>query len=157
FTAWHEFGRLKPADFAMQREGVVQKLRGLSADVLNPLVARAFADAPTTMREVAQRYGALLADAEKQWRALLKASPDAKSLPDESAEALRRVLYGADSPCDVPDEHLANNEWHFPTNTVVELWKLQNDLDRYLLQSAAVPAYATILVDRAQPVTPRVF
>ncbi|MEO6740273.1 MAG: PSD1 and planctomycete cytochrome C domain-containing protein [Chthoniobacteraceae bacterium] len=157
FAAWHEFAKLKPADFAKHREAAVQKLRGLAADSLNPLVARAFATAPATMREVAERHGALFAEVEKQWRALLKAEPTAKALPDENAEALRRVLYGPDSPCDVPDEHLANNEWHFPTGTVVELWKLQGEVDRWLMQSTDVPAHATILVDRAKPVTPRVF
>jgi hypothetical protein len=109
------------------------------------------------MREVAGRYGALFADVEKQWCALLKSDPTAAALPDENAEALRRVLYGSDSPCFVPDEHLANIEWFFPTDTVVELWKLQGEVDRWLIQSAEAPAHATILVDRAKPATPRVF
>ena len=157
FEAWREFAKLKPADFARQSAPVTQSLHARPASVLNPLVARAFATAPATMREVAQRHGALFAEVEKQWRALLKSEPTAKVLPNENAEALRRVLYGPDSPCTVPDEHLANNEWHFPTNTVVELWKLQGEVDRWLTQSAEAPAHATILVDRAKPVTPRVF
>jgi hypothetical protein len=57
----------------------------------------------------------------------------------------------------VPDEHLANNEWFFPTPTVVELWKLQGEVDRWLIQSPNAPAHATILVDRTKPTTPRVF
>jgi hypothetical protein len=157
FAAWHEFAKLRPADFATLSEGAVQKLQKQSVDTLNPLVARAFVTAPTTMRDVAQRYGALFADVEKQWRAFLKTNPDAKALPDENAEALRCVLYGPDSPCTVPDEHLANNEWFFPTSTVVELWKLQGEVDRWLAQSATAPAHATILVDRAKPSTPRIF
>ncbi|MFA6545562.1 MAG: PSD1 and planctomycete cytochrome C domain-containing protein [Limisphaerales bacterium] len=157
FVAWHEFAKLKPADFAKQGASVTQSLRGRPAGALHPDVAQAFATAPATLREVAERYGALFAAAEKQWRALLKADPAAKALPDERAEALRRVLYGPDSPCFVPDEHLANNEWFFPTGIVVELWKLQGEVDRWLLQSPEAPAYATILVDRAQPSSPRVF
>lgn len=108
-------------------------------------------------REVAGRYGARFAEVEKKWRELLKTQPAAQSLPDPNDEAWRHVLYGADSPCFVPDEHLANNEWFFPQPVVVELWALQVEVDRWLLQSPAAPAYATILADRAKPVTPRVF
>lgn len=149
FAAWHEFAKLKPDAVVSHAISATQGL--------NPLVAKAFATSPATMREVAERYGALFADVEKQWRALLKSDPGAKRLPDENAEALRRVLYGPDSPCTVPDEHLANNEWFFPTSTVEELWKLQGEVDRWLVKSPESPAYATILVDRAKPVTPRVF
>lgn len=67
------------------------------------------------------------------------------------------VLSRPDSPAYVPDEPIANNEMYFPTNVVVELWKSQGEVDRHLLKNAKAPAHATILVDRAQPVTPRVF
>ena len=157
FAAWHEFAKLKPAEFTKQSASVVQSLHQRSADALHPRVARSFTTAPATMREVAERYGALLAGVEKQWRELLKAEPSAKALPEPDDEALRRVLYGPDSPCLVPDEHLANNEWFFPNTVTVELWKLQGEVDRWLIQSAEAPAHATILVDRAMPATPRVF
>ena len=148
FAAWEEYAKLPPADFAQHR-----------ASASHPLVARALATptVPATMRDVAERYGALFADVEKQWRALLKTDPEATALPDENAETLRRVLYGPDSPCTVPDEHLANIEWFFPNDTTVELWKLQGEVDRWLIPVPAAPAYATILVDRAHPSTPRVF
>ena len=146
FAVWHEYAKLKPADFANH-----------SVKTPNPLIAKAFASVPATMREVAERYGALFAGVEKQWRALLKSDPKATALPDENAEALRHVLYGEDSPCFVPDEHLANNEWFFPTGTVTELWKLQGEVDRWLIQAADAPAHATILTDRAKPSSPRIF
>ncbi len=108
-------------------------------------------------RKVAERYGARFAAVENKWRELLKAEPSARSLPDASDEAWRRVLYGPESPCQVPDEHLANNEWFFPQPVVVGLWKLQGEVDRWLVQQPAARAHATILTDRAKPVTPRVF
>jgi mono/diheme cytochrome c family protein len=149
FAAWHEFAKLKPDAFSSHASSATQGV--------NPLVARVFVTAPATMREVAERYGALFADVQKQWRALLKSEPAAKTLPDENAEELRLVLYGPDSPCSVPDEHLANNEWFFPTKTVEELWKLRGEVDRWLVKSPEASAYATILVDRAKPSSPRVF
>ena len=149
FSAWHEFMRLRPTDFASH---AVSATPGL-----HPLVAQAFATPPTTLREVAERYGALFATVEKQWQDLLKSEPAAKALPDSQAESLRRVLYGPDSPCSVPEEHLANNEWFFPTDITTELWKLQGEVDRWLIQSAEAPAHATLLVDRTTPTAPRVF
>lgn len=124
---------------------------------MNPRVAKAFATPPASMKEVAERYGALLASVEKEWRALIASDPKAGALPDADAEALRRVLYGADSPCHVPEEHVANIEWFFPTDITTELWKLQGDVDRWLLQSGDAPAYATLLVDREKPSAARVF
>lgn len=67
------------------------------------------------------------------------------------------VLGGPDSPAFVPDEHIANIELYFPTNVITELWKSQAEVDRFLIKTASAPAHATILVDRPQAVTPRVF
>lgn len=109
------------------------------------------------MRACAGRYDALLEDIEQQWRALLKSNPAAKLLPDPDAEKWRSVLYGIDSPCHIPDEHIANIELYFPTASTVGLWKTQGDVDRHLIGSSAAPAHATILVDRPRPSTPRIF
>ena len=149
--------KLKPADFASNAGSIVQRLREQPAVALHPRVARAFATAPASMREVAERYGALFADVEKQWREVIKTTPSAEALPEPEAEALRRVLYNPDSPCIVPDEHIANIEWLVPTDTVEELWKLQAEVDSWLIQSTEGNPYATILMDRTTPTTPHVF
>ena len=109
------------------------------------------------MTEVAQRYGELLTGIDTQWQEQKRNTPKVAAMASADDEELRQVLYAADSPCSVPDEHLANNEWFFPTNIVVELWKLQAEVDRWLIQSPNAPAYTTILADRAVPVTPRIF
>lgn len=84
-----------------------------------------------------------------RWTAWLEKHPGVAM----TEEVLRRP----DSPAFVPDEPIANNEMYFPSNVVVELWKSQGEVDRHLLKNAQAPAHATILVDRAQPVKPRVF
>lgn len=84
-----------------------------------------------------------------RWTAWLEKNPGIE-LTDE-------VLSRTDSPCFVPDEHIANNEMYFPTDVVVELWKAQGEVDRFLIKESAAPSHATILVDRERPVTPRVF
>ena len=67
------------------------------------------------------------------------------------------VLRRSDSPCFVPDEHIANIEMYFPIGVVTELWKAQAEVDRHLLKKTSAPAHATILADRPQPSSPRVF
>lgn len=157
FATWNEFAKLKPAEFASRAAGITQTLRERPAGALHPLVEKAFAAPPADIREVAQRYGAIFAEVEKQWREFLKSDPAAKALPDADAETLRLVLYGPDSPCWVPNEQIVTNEMFFPTDAIEELWKLQGEVDRLLIQSADAPPYVTILADREKPVTPRVF
>jgi hypothetical protein len=72
-------------------------------------------------------------------------------------ELTEKVLLQPDSPAFVPDEHIANIEMYFPTGVTTELWKSQGDVDRFLIKTSTAPAHATILKDRPQPVTPRVF
>ncbi|RYD30682.1 MAG: DUF1549 domain-containing protein, partial [Verrucomicrobiaceae bacterium] len=111
---------------------------------------------PGQLREAAKEYGALFDGVEREWRRYVSENPAATALPDPERERLRAVLYGPDSPCLVPDEHIANIEFYFPTGVIVDLWKWQGEVDRWLLQSPAAGA-ATILTERAQPYTPHVF
>ncbi|MES2594886.1 MAG: DUF1549 and DUF1553 domain-containing protein [Verrucomicrobiota bacterium] len=152
----------------------------LDADDLNPVIVRRWqswlaedekSDRPVfgewhalrgkgtaeDLKTCAERYDTFFTEIEQQWKALLKSDPMAGSLPDISKERLRGVLYGADSPCHVPDEHIANIEQYFPAGTTVSLWKSQGDVDRHLIQSRDAVSHATVLVDRAKPSTPRVF
>jgi len=84
-----------------------------------------------------------------RWTAWLAANPGITP----TDEVLRRP----DSPCFVPDEHIANNEMYFPTGVTTELWKSQAEMDRHLLKNSSAPAHATILADRPLPSTARVF
>lgn len=109
------------------------------------------------LRAAAARYASDLDAIDQLWRAYLRVHPHATALPDPRDEALRLVLHGPGSPCVVPDEHIANIEMYFPTAVITELWKLQGEVDRWLVRTPAAPAFATILVDRPQPSIPRVF
>ncbi|MDB6071189.1 MAG: Planctomycete cytochrome [Verrucomicrobiales bacterium] len=157
FAPWFAYAELDPDTFAAQSPRVTADLLSTSGENLPPLVARAFATAPSSLEEAAKRYGTLFAEVEEQWRGLLETDPAAQQLPDPNAESLRAVLHGPHSPCAVPDEAIVNIEQYFPTDVIEELWKLQGEVDRWLIQSADAPAHATILVDRTEPSTPRVF
>lgn len=97
-------------------------------------VMKFFPQAPRDMREVARCFADAL-----------------------NSDSMKAMLDGPASPCWVPDEHIANNEMYFPTSAVVELWKAQAEVDRFLIKTRGAPAHATILVDRPIPSTPRVF
>ena len=109
------------------------------------------------MVSLASEYGTVCLDIAKRWNEHIAIHPDATSFPTPVDERLRRVLYGTESPCHVPDEHITNIEVYFPTDVIVELWKLQGEVDRWLLDNDRSPTYATILVDRPIPSSPRVF
>ncbi len=104
----------------------------------------------------AERLSKLFIDIDQRWKELLLYDPKATSLPSAEDERIRNVMYALDSPCVVPDEHIANNEMFFPTNVIDELWKLQNEVDRWQLEGSGRARVATLLVDRPIPTTPRV-
>jgi Protein of unknown function (DUF1553)/Protein of unknown function (DUF1549)/Planctomycete cytochrome C len=109
------------------------------------------------LKMIAADYVKQFSDVDARWKELLKAESTVDAFPDAKDERLRQVLYGPNSPCEIPDEHIANIEMYFTNAAVVELWKLQGEVDRWLLDGPEETGAATILVDRATPVTPRVF
>ncbi len=149
FRAWRRFVALRDDEFAGRAAEVSRDLQKTPG--LNPLVARAFAEPPATIRQVAERYGKLLAEVDRRARGRDEAVPDADS------DALRQILYGPRSPCTVPDEGIVDIEWFFDTDTIVAMWKLQGEVDRWLIGSPAAPPYAVALVDREEAREPRVF
>ena len=141
WAAWHRYADVPESDFASVS----------CAATDNPLVRAAFATPPTSMKEVAQRYGKLLSDAESGW---MKAGGKAP-LADPNAEALRAALYGPTAPADAP---LAL-DWGFLSlfpdrATQGEYQKLIKDVETH---AAKGPPRAMALFDAERPYDPRVF
>jgi Protein of unknown function (DUF1549)/Protein of unknown function (DUF1553)/Planctomycete cytochrome C len=157
FFPWRRFASLAAAEFSERSNDVVRELSDATGKTVNPLAAQAFNTPPASMRDVADRYGQIFADVEQQWRELLAKDASATALRDANAEAVRQVLYGAHSPCSVPDEPIVGNEWYFDLVTTEMLWKLQGEVERWLIQSPQAPAHAVTLVDRDLMQEPRVF
>ena len=161
-AAWRAFARLPVDTFSAQADGVCRDLAQSEAGTLNPLVARAFASTPRDMADVARRHGELFRGVEAQWQQRLEVAkyapgPPPEGLADPDSEAVRRVLYGADSPCEVPHESIVDIEQFFASGDLGEVWKLQKEVDGWLIQAPAAPPYATILVDRPAPINARIF
>jgi hypothetical protein len=141
WAAWHRYADVPEADFA----------RVACRPTDNPLVRAAFATPPTSMKEVARRYGKLLADVESAWLKAGRKTP----LANPNAEALRAALHGPTAPADAP---LAL-DWGFLSlfpdrATQAEYQKLLREVET---QAAKGPPRAMVLFDAERPYDPRVF
>jgi hypothetical protein len=157
FLMWRRFASSSIGDFAERSRDVASEFAKATGTTVNRLVKDALRSPPASLKEVADKYGRLFADVDRQWRELLAKNADSKALPDADAEALRQVLYGPQSPCEIPDEPIVGNEFYFDITNTEHLWRLQGEVDRWLIQSPLAPAHAVALVDRAVIQEPRVF
>lgn len=153
FTAWHRFAALPKAEFNEQAAAVTSTLLSLPDSEIHPRVKERFHVPPTSFRDVAERYGQLFAEVETQWGELRRnGDPQSTSAPDKlphpEDEELRQFLYNDNSPCFIPDEHISSIEGLFDSNTCTELWRLQGEIDRWILQPNNTSSFTTLLVDR---------
>ena len=161
FVPWRKFLSLGEGDFAAGAAAVAQQIQQ-SAGAVNPRIAAAFAVPPTSPREVADRYGQVFGEIDRAWRDLCKDArnknlPLPDGLPGAPDEALRQVLYGSGAPGVIPPEPIVNTEAFYDSGTVTELWKLQGEVDRWLLQSPESIPHVMHLRDRESAVVPRIF
>lgn len=161
FLAWHRFNGISDTEFAERSAAITQSLHELSAEQINPRVAAAFATPPESFTDVISRYATVLRTVDAEWQAELERAKTAgetvTSLQDPADEQLRRLLYGPGSLCEVPDEAVVHTEYDFDSGTCNELWKLQGEVDRLIINAESQPRYATIIEDRETPANPRIF
>lgn len=125
----------------------------VSTNRLNPLVASLFgSNAPVSVPELTARYAALFQQIEAEWQTIAKTG--GKALPDADREALREVLYGAESPVSV-DWDLAYRL--VPTPDQQRYRALQRRLDELEATDPGAPLRAMALLDNETPVEPVVF
>jgi len=163
FGPWHAFARLPAEQFQEQAKLLVQQWTFQPPATVNPFVARLFTNAPASMEEVARRYGGLLTWIHQQWQSNLAAGAQAKRsvdrLEDPSAEVLRQVLYGPDSPVLPPAGLVTELDVHlyFDDPNRVALANLQTEVERWLITHESEARHAVIMEDRPQPSVPVVF
>lgn len=104
----------------------------------------------------------MLRDIDDRWQTELKtAAAENRQVPtqfaDADSESLRfKLLYGPTAPCEVPDEAMVNIETFFDLASCEELWRIQAEVDNWLIGQPLAPAHAAILEDRPITVNPRV-
>ena len=145
---WHAVAEIPEADFAVKAPPTLAALRDG-----NRLVREAFATPPKTMKEVAERYGKLFIDIDRQWKEA--SAKGAVKLADADAEQLRGVLYGPQSPADAP---LAL-DWGFLSlfperATQAEYQRLLKAVEVWMVKG---PPRTMAVADSPRPYDPRVF
>ncbi len=156
FAPWFAFAALPTAEFAGRAKGLSAKIAAPSlARPLNSLVVQAFAgEPPTSLKEVAERYGKLFEDVDKRWQERLQSDTSAKTLPEAEQEALRQVLYGEDGPGNLPAELIRHL---FGPMARVQMRQLRAEMERLDANHPGAPPRALALVDSPQPKNSRVF
>jgi hypothetical protein len=114
FAPWQALVPLKDVpemDFAQTAERALAPV--LAGKDLNRLVAAAFSQSVTNLREAADRYDKLFKSVDDEWKAALAEAKRTKTavplrLADDDREELRRFLYDPRSPTVVPDTGMVN-------------------------------------------------
>jgi len=163
FAPWHRLvalADLPDDEFAGQARAVCEQLQSADAAEVHPHVAAAFRNPPETLLQVTEIYGKLFSEVRQAAEDAQAAAPrEADAAPDAadaSIAALLPVLYGSDSPCEIPDLPIVEIERLVDTGSCEQIWRLQSEVDRWTIQSGQ-DRRARILVDRPVPVEPRVF
>lgn len=90
WIVWQKMSAILAPEFATKAASTLAAMLSDVNHKINPLVAKEFSTPPNSMREVAERYGKLLASFDK-----------AEKLTNPDEEALRLALRGKDSPTDI--------------------------------------------------------
>ncbi len=162
FVPWHAYASIRNDSFAERAVDVTRELREAKRGDVHPGVAELFRDSPASFDEVVERYTQLFSGVDATWKETLEVAQAQKAemprrLSDPDDESLRRVLYGEGAPCEVPNEPIVNAEDYFDTRRLEKLWKLQKDVDRWILEAATPVRFASVLQDRAIASQPRIF
>ena len=161
WAPWHQFAALAQTNFAELAPEVHRAV--MKSDRINPRVAAALSSAPLqSMKDLAERYAALLSSIDKRWQEALSnpavATAPPRQLPDPAEEELRGVLYGPDAAPDLP----AQMDWGFLSllpdrASQGEFQKLLKDLEQWLMHGPEAPARAMVLNDLPMAYEPRIF
>ncbi|MFG0333134.1 MAG: PSD1 and planctomycete cytochrome C domain-containing protein [Maioricimonas sp. JB049] len=162
FVPWHVFAALPEEESATRAAAVTKELQQRPSGEINPLVLEAFATPPASFDEVIDRYVTLFQQIDADWQQQLEEAkssdaPPPEQLANPAAEQIRQILYGPQAPSVVPDQPVVHLEGLFDSGTLTQLWKLQGEVDRWIINARTPARYALTLVDRPVPVTPRVF
>ncbi|HEX4795127.1 MAG TPA: DUF1549 and DUF1553 domain-containing protein [Humisphaera sp.] len=147
FAAWRKFVAISGASFGEKTADVMAAIaQPDSQHPLHPLVVKEFSEnAPSNLRDVADRYGALLARYDK---------PD--QLPDESEEWLRQVLRGEDSPLKLPKPG-ADAERLLRRDFRDKAANLRKKVDEFKANNPSAPPRAMVMRDAPNMEPQRVF
>lgn len=146
FSPWHAFSALPQKDFKEKAPALAEKIAKDKG--IHPLLAQLLAEKPPqSLRDLARGYGELFASTAKLWQEALVKDPKLAKLPDPHRESLRQVLYGDNSPTDVPLNE-AQARRLFDRNTRNQIAELKKKVDEWKASQMVGPPRAMVLNDR---------
>jgi len=161
FGPWFAFAELPANEFGIKAKEVAAKIYTNKDSKINPLVARLFVSAPTTINQVGARYTMLFIDIEKRWQSTMASyesrkrvadspPPEPTSLPDAPAEEIRQVLYAKKSPLGLDSQRVRQviNRDNNLRNKYQGLQRLVNDTK---MMHSGSPPRAHVLEDVDKP------
>ncbi len=156
FAPWFAFAALPTSEFADRAKALSARIAANSlACPVNALVTQAFAgESPTSLKDVAERYGKLFEEVDKRWQERLQTDVHSRGLPKAEQEALRQVFHGKDGPGNLPAE-LIPSLYNVPA--LMRIGPLRGELMGLDASHPGAPQRAMVLVDSPQPKNSRVF
>ncbi|MFO0947372.1 MAG: PSD1 and planctomycete cytochrome C domain-containing protein [Planctomycetota bacterium] len=160
FAPWHALAELPDGNFPAEAPGKISELLAQTGTkpAVHPLVAKAIKETPPqSMADVASTYAKLLASVDEHWRALQSSQPSSVTLADPGEEQLRQVLYGPESPTQVPMNPMGDLDLLPDRPAQEELKKLLGSVEEFRSKGPHAPPRAMVLVDTVPAVTPFVY
>jgi len=157
--AWLQVAALSSNDFpASLRTLANQWLTQTNSSPFEQALAKALPEAATnTLQTVALTYNQLAKESDGAWKTASKptdGSTAIQSLPKPEQEALRSLLYAADSPANVPAGEVPRL---FDVPTAQKSRALQRKVEELDATHEGAPPRAMVLVENPKPHDPRVF
>ncbi len=148
FEPWFAFAKLEEKEFAEKSPALAARFeKNETSNPVHPRVAKMFAgDPPKDMKDVAERYGKLFAEINKEAKEKDKA--------DAGDEALREILFAEDAPPNLPKSEIPRL-WE--VKVAEESRRLQRKIEELDAVHPGAPPRAMWMTDRETPRKPRVF
>lgn len=157
FVPWFELAAIEPENFSTTAKDLLQQWSSSesASHSLNPVVLERLREtSPASLEDVANAYGDAFKEADRVWQEQLQDNPAAESLTSGHLEALREILYSPHGPVHIPEDQLARI---FDVPTGQKVRRLQREVDRLQATHPGAPLRAMALLDREEPVEPRIF
>ncbi|MGC3960441.1 MAG: PSD1 and planctomycete cytochrome C domain-containing protein [Verrucomicrobiota bacterium] len=159
FAPWFALSKLDGTNFGVEAQTILARwtnaLEGADAFVGKAIAATK----PQSFEDVAEGYEKLLQEVEGEWAESKKKAEQAKqpvptALPTASREALRQVLYGANSPANPPDGEVRSIHARRLREGAAPM---RNRIDALSWKHPGVPLRAMAIVDKPNPQNESVF
>jgi len=152
---WQRLAALSPEEFPQRASELLNNADDPLLQSLHPrLLAALRSEPPQTMADVAQRIGSELETVDDLWRKGREADVALSRLPEEDDEALRQVLFAADSPTTLDTAqmiaHLDQGERN-KHNTMLGQVKAVE------VSHPGAPPRGMVLLDKPKPQEPVIF